>query len=252
MNKFISIATSLLFAGIINAQVIEQWDFNDVNGTGLTSVANSAGSTSWAQDITGGASTDGSGFFRNTADTSENPSNADIADLSSGVYEFTAFNVDFTGLGGGTDDMVGIGFRNGSSTAGWGTSSFDLVTLRVGNIDNDTTNWDAIIRVNSGSGPVDTVLNDVAAYASAIDFTARYDLDNNEASFFYDSGAGRVQIGTTISGVTSNVSHLAFALGTFSNTLEVDSLALTAIPEPSTFILVGVAFGALAIFRRRK
>jgi hypothetical protein len=128
------------------AVVIEQWDFNDDSGTTMSNVTNSVGSTSWADDITA-VSTDGSGYLTNTNTSSGGTSNADIADLSSGVYELTMTGVDFTGLSGGTDDFVGIGFRNGTSTATWSTSSFDRVTLMVGNIDNDTTSWDAVIRI---------------------------------------------------------------------------------------------------------
>ncbi len=250
MKKILTTIAIALTATGLQAQTVLQFDLDEANGTQMTGLSPSVGTGSWAQDITGVA-TNGSGSLV-SADSASTASNLDIADLSSGIYEFSTSGVTFANVGGGSDDFVGLGFRTFSSTSGIGDSGADLVALKVGNINSSGT-MDAVLRIN---GADDQTVNDFSSFSGTFEFIARYDLDANEASFFYDSGSGRNQIGTTVSSVTANATYIGYSLATVDfgggDTITAGNIALTAIPEPSSALLIGLGGAALVFLRRRR
>ncbi|MCC5844166.1 MAG: PEP-CTERM sorting domain-containing protein [Verrucomicrobia bacterium] len=65
-----------------------------------------------------------------------------------------------------------------------------------------------------------------------------------------------INFGTLLSGAEEAIVRLTYSGGvqnwSTSHRTNIDNIALTAIPEPGTLALVGIALGSLLLFRRRK
>lgn len=257
MNKIISIATTLLFAGIVNAQVINQWNFADTAGTSHTAAVDSVGSTTFSTQVNGAGNwtTNGSGLLTGGGGTI---GNADIADVSTGVYQMDLTGVTFTSLSGGTDDWGVFGLRSGASSSTFLSTissfdnlspSFDQAVLVFGN-ENNSSGLDLRV-IDNGTA---TLVNDVTAnFTGTFDFRILIDLTNDTADYLWQvNGGGYNTIVSQQLNAVASINILALGGSTFSDTISIDQASWAAIPEPSTFMLVGLALGALAIFRRRK
>jgi len=257
MKKILTLTSAFcLAASFANAQTVVQFNFDGAADQTIDNLSADVGTGTWDNALTNVA-TNGSGALVNGGSTpggsSGSGTNLDITDLTSGIYEFVASEVVFNGIGGGSDDTIGFGFRTNASGNPIGGSGFDLIGINVGNINSSGT-LDATLHI---SGAIDQTVNDFAATAGTYSFIAQYNLGADTASFFYDSGSGRNQIGTTISGITANATHLGFSSTVVDfgggDNVEVGGLTLTQVPESSAYALIaGLLSLSWIMVRRRK
>lgn len=253
MKKIIVTTLTLLGFGLANAQVIHQWNFNDTAGTSHTAAVDSVGSMTFSTNSNGAGNwtTNGSGQLTGGGGTI---GNADIVNISTGIYQMDLTGVTFTALTGGTDDWGIFGMRsfNSSNITGFnGTNSSgaNQAIIVFGN-ENNGSGLDFEV-INNGTS---TLVNDVTSdFTGTFDFRVVIDFDNDTADYLWQrNGGGYSSIVSQQSNAVAIIDALTLGGSTFSDTISIDQVTFSAIPEPSTLLLMGVALGSLAIFRRRK
>lgn len=264
-SRALALASALaLTVASASAQLIESFQFNDVASTGLTSVSNSiSGGASFATNITD-VTTTGSGALRiaSNASGAAARSFADIADITSGIVQI---DVNVAGW-----NLVGAPASNGPllevglSAATTGNNA----AIRTAHIffDADSTVGATLAGVAGGTGSLSTPgsQDQVFDFASGgllrtspITFrlianfdTLAYSISNSDTSYL------TLSTGTMAASKGGNFLSIRaldnFALGG-TGFFDIDSITLTAIPEPSSFAaLAGLVTLGFAASRRRR
>ncbi|MCC5850309.1 MAG: PEP-CTERM sorting domain-containing protein [Verrucomicrobia bacterium] len=147
-------------------------------------------------------------------------------------------------INGGT--LGGNGFIEGDVTVNAGGTVNPGKSIGILTLNNDATfNDDAILSIELGAGNTSDLL----------DIGGALNLGNDSILNVINASFGTYTIANygTLNGTFGSVSGLEsfedFTLDYGSGS--GDSITLTVIPEPGTLMLLGIALGALAIFRRR-
>lgn len=272
MKKLISLSLLALIAQAASASVIIQYDFNDAAGTelgpGFGRTEPTIGTATWGTSIPT-STTNGSGQLVNTGNFSQTTalfSGFTPVRADSGTYELAYKGVSFNNLG--ADDFLVFGFfssNSGSPTPGiTGASSSSRSFLKFGNF-NGADGIDFAYGPNRDT--INTAFNQ-GSLASTYDLFIELDTDAKSVSFFYSADGGtRTQIGSTITGIpigtndgstggAADASYRALVLNgriATGASISVDQIQFSAIPEPSTYALIGgLLVAGIALLRRRR
>jgi hypothetical protein len=247
------ISLSNLLALSAGAQTLSQWNFNDTAGTDLGSAVDSIGSATFSGNLGGGGTwdTNGSGQLTGLGRIG----NADIADQTTGIYQFDLTGVTLTSFSGGTDDTVAFGIRSfssGNNTGfnGDGASSSNIAVIVFGN-ENDSGGLDMEIIDNNAS--VGTVTDATTDFTGTFDFRITLDLDSNAANYYWQRNGGGYN--TIVSQQFNNPASLNFlflASNGFGADASIDTATWSAVPEPSTYALFAGGLALLSIMIRRR
>lgn len=267
MKKILSITIALLSVSFLSAQtIINDWQFN--SGTTPTTTPNSSSQTNafdWRSDEPGMSVSGGNLVISGASGTNTGGYNGtfgtftpyiDLVNPDVVSYEISFSSWDFTALDGtGADRTFFFTTQDfdGSSSNNW---------ARVG-VQYQTATNDVRITADAGNTfrtlANELDLNDSTGYTVTVDV----DLTNEELQYslngtpFFsvtpatDSDAGSRQ--------NNFVNHTIVRDSGFNSSpepsvvLNVDYItsSYTVIPEPSTFILVGVSVLALLVFKRK-
>jgi len=258
MNKTLLI-TSLggLLALNAGAQVLNQWNFSDTSGTSLTAAGDSVGSATFSNGTNGGGTfqTNGSGFLVG----SNRMGNADIADQTTGIFQYDLTGITFTAGYGTTsaDDSFFFGIRDSASSTitnfTSNSGSFDEAVIVIGNDDSaagvDWTVYDNGSNVGSG-----TNLGGSTDFSGTWDFRIVLDLDNDTADYFYQVNGGGYNtiVSQQFNGV-GTITHIALgSVVSFNDTVSIDQATWSAVPEPSAYALIAGTLALSWIMVRRR
>jgi len=125
-----------------------------------------------------------------------------------------------------------------------------------------STFWVDSVGADSGSSTLNTSVTDVAAGSVLITSAFNEANHNFSANTGYDSFQATLNTldnrdPSFFTGYTEDVSGMVNNSITYGNSLSSGrefvyaSVAIAAVPEPSTLVLVGAAFGSLLLFRKR-
>ncbi len=126
----------LTTGGLRGAIVIEDWQFQDSNGTNLSAAMNSAGTTSWTSDVNSWTEISGGLLRRTDYSGTVNPrAYADIDNLTTGRHWLVVENLSLNWFAntGGSADAFAFGFDSayndgtGNYKPGFHTARLDLV-----------------------------------------------------------------------------------------------------------------------------
>jgi len=256
--------------------ILEDWQFNDANGTQLNAVANDGtANTSWNF---GGAKTqngllnigDTASFKWNVTNTASNTfRNATFANsLTSGQYlfEYRVQNWNLGGTDGVGETNNGIRFNIGNNT--------DYAQVRFEVSQNTSDIRGRIVDTGSTIDGTHTQFqcgsNSVVQRNNFITFQVFADLDTGDWSARTRAGSTNAWTDLTTGGTGMNeISRLQLVVqsgnpnaweyggvqGTSTEFIQLDYATLTqfsAVPEPSSFMLFGMATIGLVARRRRK
>jgi len=237
MKKLAILAVVATFAAAANAQWSDNFD-GYANGTQLHGVGGWAG---WGLNAAAGA-------LVSNAQSSSAPNSVDINGASDLVQEF-AFATSGQWMFSGdvfiptayTGDSYFI-MMNTYTSAGGGNGNwslqmhFDGVTGMVNN--------------NGGSGNVVTETEVPFIRNEWVDFNIMIDLDANTHTGFYNGSQVVTGAWYLAPGVAAIANIDLFANNATS--VYYDNLSLQAVPEPATFVALGIGLAGLAVLRRRK
>ncbi|MCC5844465.1 MAG: PEP-CTERM sorting domain-containing protein [Verrucomicrobia bacterium] len=158
-------------------------------------------------------------------------------DVNGGVYR----------QGAGSDPLM-------ARTLGWGNAAgtvdgaYGRITSGVRPALNQTVSQTVTMTLTRIS---DTQLQLSTVYTTArADGTATRTTDGIPNTWSAASGVGTLVSTYNISDGPTTIS--GFTFGTTTSNFTVQDLQVTAIPEPGTLVLVGIALGSLLLLRRRK
>jgi len=260
-KHFTFILLTMTAGTFASAQVIEDWQFGDANGTGLSSAANSVGTTSWGSG-SGSEPTVQSGQL-DIAVTLDGTWYADVADISSGIYQLDVTGVTFGSISGGSNDHFSFGFTEdtgSSNERSWdvlGSNSRDKAMFVLGN-ENDSGGLDAL-GFSQGTTFQTSATDLTSDFTGTFDFRILWDATNQTVDFSWQrNGGGYSAMGSQLSYLdTDAVGYLLLDFdmnnSTGSDSAQLGAVTLTAIPEPSSLLMVGLAgiMGFLTLRRRR-
>ena len=172
------------------------------------------------------------------------------------VGDFIQANFDFTISGGNTGNRVArFGFFQSGATDDASVGYFIAGSPQSASGNNTILSVDSSTTANpfytAGlSGGTSTVVGSGT-------LAAQFRVERTSATQVTLTGSWA---GTTISPVVHTVGassavgidELWFGVQNRSSTFVIDNLSVTAIPEPGTLALMGIALGSLLLFRRRK
>jgi len=251
-NFTTALTTMALVTVWVNAQtVVQDWQFNDANGTTLNNAANSVGGGNSFDTDLSGVETDGSGLLTvNNAGSTAN-SWLDTANLgyTTGQYLIEA-NIASWNLN--TDNGASglyVGFMDGNNNTTV-TADFNIISngtnmilaSRIG----DTTRSGSTNFALSGSDLTIRVLVDLDAGTSG-EVTTSYDLGSTGT--FTDIVTGESLNGRSL--VDFRFRQSANWSGA-SDSLSMDYLTITQIPEPSSIFLLASGLTLCLLHRRRR
>jgi hypothetical protein len=243
-------------ASLASAQtILQQWNFNDANGTGLSSATNSiSGGATFATNITG-VTTNGNGSLVIASNTTGAGARsfADIPDLTTGIYQIDVLIAGWNFTGSPTSGpLLEIGFSGSTANAN---------SSRVAHLYFESTAMQTILAgVAAGTGSSSTpgaqdkffglVQTTPINFRLTVDFDARtYTIGTSADNYSVVSG------GTIATTPASHIQIRAldnFAIGG-TGFLAIDSITLAPIPEPSAAAgLAGLGALGLVLFRRRR
>lgn len=260
MKKLTLLLAAMLAAHLpSSAQSLLNWDFaSESNGTVYTTstpTGDYATAVNYTSDITNASVVNGTGMA--TAGNSSGMSNtstfntAGAGTLSSGIHTLDFVDVFFNNIGGGSDDVMMGGFRTFSSGSQVGSSSSDMASFRIGNI-NASGGLDAELwGFNGSGGQLLQTVNDFATNSGAFAFRILLDQDADTYDLLYstDGGINFNSIGSQQTGISPNADFIAqgFSVVDFGagDNISIGGIQLTTVPEPTSAALlagIGVAF----------
>ncbi len=255
LRSALALATAFTLPALASAQVLQVWQFNDGAGTALNASASSGGIL--FNNAIPGVTTNGSGglsFAYNS--TSSARTFADIPDVSTDILQLDVLvaSWDFSGVTAapGAGPLVEFGFAPAIGTSN-GVTRTALIQFAADNVEAD------IIGVAAGSGFSNTpgglnVFGKVQATPITFRLVANFITDtytvSSSANNFSTPATGNLD-------PTRGANFIQIrALDNFTaggSSFIVDSVTLTAIPEPATYTaLAGVAILGFVVARRRR
>lgn len=231
------------------------WQFNDANGTGLTALTQSGTfADGFETNITGITANGSGGLVINNNGTSTANSWLDgTIGLTSGIYQVDALisSYDLTNLTGGAVNGTGSGLYMGF-TSGDGSTT---VTADF-NLTGNGTNVFLQGRTAPGSlAQQGSATLGLTGTDLAIRLTVDFDTAN--AQLLYSAGNTGIYTSVFTAGIGTRVGtdfrlRQSADLSASTDNIVLDSLTVTAIPEPGTFALIALTGIALGIGYRRK
>jgi hypothetical protein len=254
------LAALVLFTSAItsplSAQILQSWQFNDVSGTNLTGVANAGPGTASFGTTIAGATTNGTGALRITsnATAAAGRSFVDIADITTGIYRI---DVNVAGWNLTGSPALGPIFEFGFSN-----TTTDSNNSRLAHLYFEANDTGSIV-TGLARGVGSTNAGDDITFGLVQSSPVTFRLDVNFDTLSYTVSTSVDNYAFTTGGLISApasrpATHLQFrAQDNFaisgSTFFAVDSITLSAIPEPSTYAaLAGLATLGLAVTRRRR
>lgn len=251
----LALATAFMLPAFASAQVLQVWNFNDTAGTGLNASA-STGGIQFNNAIAGVATNGTGGLSFAYTSTSSSRSFADIPDVSTGILQLDILvaSWDFSGITAlpTFGPLVEFGFAPVIGTTNTATRTA-LIQFTADNVEV------GMVGVAAGTGSTGTALSgnlfgDIQATPVTLRLVANFDTDTYTVS---NSANG---FSTPASGILAADRGANFimirALDNFTtggSSFVVDSITLTAIPEPaSATALAGLAILGLVATRRRR
>jgi hypothetical protein len=260
----VSLAVAAISPASAQLELLHEWQFNEINGTGLASTQNSvSGMPTFNSDISSSSVQDG--VFRIQRIATATPTTG-FVDLTLGgtftmpdyvVMDVTVAGWDLRGTG---NQDVRFGFLNNAI----GGSIEQTLELQVRRTATAEVSYAVIAQTTaqgaSGAGTLVSRWSNVQT--GPVHFRLIYDATDTTASnptfaLLIDDGGGFEQV---LTGTTSDVRSLnTFRLGVINGSpgfdggyFDVDSIAISAIPEPSTYaLLAGLFLLAVAVVARR-
>jgi hypothetical protein len=266
MKKIMALIV-LLVAGSY-AEILEDWQFDDANGTALNVVAND-GTTGTAFNFGGPRTQNGNlnigdtTFYSWDPGTGQTYRSASFAARTTGqyVFEFVVADWDLAGTDGIGTVNNGVKFNFGSAANGSAQLEFEVA--------QDPSNDIRVRSQNSNNGNLSgtDAQNQLGALnltnTASVTVQLLADLDTGAWSTQVDAGSGFVDLVTDGTGMTS-IDRIQLVVdasngtweyggvgGTATEFVMIDSVTLTQIPEPATLGLIA-AFGGSILFIRRR
>lgn len=254
--KYLIISSLALLPAALGAQlVVENWQLNDPDGTALENAANGgAWNSSW--NTLTGATMNGAGSLVLAGDSSNGTAiSYDTAITGTGKY---LWEVTFSGWNFADSPRTGEDYKLALNAV---DSTGDFLARVYFILNANDTN--PLLRAGSSLSGGDTftrtvntdTLNLVESSLSAT-VGIEFDFDADSVTYFYNGTQTHSSTGlvpTDIGGLSIG----RFGAGGWtdaSNSLSIDSITLTAVPEPGTYALyMGlVVLGAIQYRRRRR
>jgi len=256
-------ATLFLGASAASAQLLQSWQFNETAGTALNATLNSGPGSSVFASAIAGATTNGSGSLVISGNYAASVrSFAAIPSISSGIVQLDV-NVSgwsFVGVNAATGPLLEFGL----SAASTGNNA----AIRTAHIyyDVDSTVGASLAGVAGGSGSSSTPIAQDQVFAppggltriTPITFrlianfdTLSYTVSHSDSAFAVLS-SGNIATGKAANFVSVRALD-DFSIGGTGGNFAIDSITLTAIPEPSSFAsIAGLGVLGLVLSRRRR
>ncbi len=268
--RILALAATLLVAGSYADVVMQDWQFNDANGTALNSVANTGTiGTSWnfggPKTQAGSLNIGDTTFYKWNPGSSTTFRTASFAQQTTGqyVFEFVIADWDMAGTDGIGTVNNGIKFNFGSVANGSAQLEFEVaqtpgndIRVRSQNSNNgNLSGTDAqnqlggLNLTNSASVTVQLLTDlDTGAWSTRVDA-------GSDGSFvdLVTDGAGmtsidRIQLVVDASNGTWEYGNVG---GTATEFIKIDSVTMSQIPEPATLGLIAAFGGGLLFIRQR-
>ena len=270
MKKGMVMLSAVLLASGSFADVLQDWQFNDDNGTVLNAVANTGTiGTSWnfggPRTQNGNLNIGDTPYWKWDPGTNATFRTANFSDITTGqyVFEFVIADWDLAGTDGIGTVNNGIKFNFGDAQNGRAQLEFEVAQapgtdIRVRSQNSNNGNLSGTDAQNQLGGWNLTNTASVTVQLLA-------DLDTGAWSTRVDAGSDGsfVDLVTDGTGMTS-IDQIQLIVdasngpweyggvaGTATEFVMVDSVTLTQIPEPATLGLLGT-FGMAVIFVRRR
>jgi len=179
---------------------------------------------------------------------SREDANTSFAALTSGIIKYTYdFSVD--DLGGAFN---GTDFEYFSSFGATGFTGDDGSTL-VGRVDvvSPTGSGDFTVGIATTEGFADAVWGTDFSYGETVSVAVDYNIDTNQA--FLSVNGGTAIAGAMYGANTTSIDDFSLRQSNSTNdeTIRVDNLVVTVIPEPSSCVVLMACATGLFIRRRR-
>ncbi|MBC8011865.1 MAG: hypothetical protein H7067_17400 [Burkholderiales bacterium] len=255
LRSALAVASAFVLPAFASAQVLYSWQFNDVAGTALNATASSTG-VLFNNAITGVTTNGTGGLSVGYNSTSSTRTFADVPDISTGILQLDVVvaSWDFSGVTAepGFGPLIEFGFAPAINSTN-GTTRTALIQFAADNVEAD------IIGVASGTGGTNTPLG-LNAFGRVQSTPITFRLVANFITDTYTVSSSANNFVTAASGTMDPTRGANFIqIRTLDNftagggTFIVDSLTVTAIPEPAAATaLAGIAILGLAATRRRR
>ncbi|VGO17490.1 hypothetical protein PDESU_06086 [Pontiella desulfatans] len=260
--------TAMLLVAVSNADVLEDWQFNDANGTALNSVNNSGSvGSSWnfggPQTQAGSLNIGDANYFKFNPGSGQTYRTADFAQRTSGqyIFEFVIADWDLAGTDGIGTVNNGIKFNFGSATNGSAQLEFEVaqsgsndIRVRSQNSNNGTLSGTdsqhqlgGLNLTNTSSVTVQLLADlDTGVWSTRVDYNGSWaDLVTDGTGM---TSIDRIQLVVDASNGTWEYGGIG---GTATEFIKIDSVSLTQIPEPATLGMIAVFGGGILFIRRR-